>query len=139
MDVLQDVREREREIERVCVSVKVRVRARERERGRGRERERESVCVCVSERDRTRARQRESERVCVSPLSGASFVDCLSMRCTVGDIRLWVGDPSTFSCHVSLPRFSQPTLSLSSRQPQVVHDIRVWGQVFRVDYSGFSI
>ena len=27
----------------------------------------------------------------------------------LGDIRLWVGDPSTSSSLVSLPRFSQPT------------------------------
>ena len=27
----------------------------------------------------------------------------LSIRCMLGDIRLWVGDPSTSSCRVSLP------------------------------------
>ena len=38
----------------------------------------------------------------------------LSIRCILGDIRLWVGDPWTSSCLVSLlRRFSQPTLSLS--------------------------
>ena len=34
-------------------------------------------------------------------------------HCILGDIRLWVGDPSTSSCLVSLPHFSQPTLSPS--------------------------
>ena len=28
---------------------------------------------------------------------------CLSIRCILGDIRLWVGDPSASSCVVSLP------------------------------------
>ena len=35
----------------------------------------------------------------------------LSTRCILGDIRLWVGDPSTSPCLVSLLR--HPTLSLS--------------------------
>ena len=40
----------------------------------------------------------------------------LSIRCILGDIRLWVGGPSTHFCLLSLPRGtqgSQPTLSLS--------------------------
>jgi hypothetical protein len=39
--------------------------------------------------------------------------DVLGMRCILGDIRLWVGDPSTSCCLVSQPRFSRPTLILS--------------------------
>ena len=31
------------------------------------------------------------------------FVVFLSIRCMLGDIRLWVGDPLTTSCRVSLP------------------------------------
>ena len=49
--------------------------------------------------------------VCVPPgldigLSGTLdpiLVDILSIRCKLGDIRLWVGDSSKFSCLVSLP------------------------------------
>ena len=39
----------------------------------------------------------------------------LSIRCILGDIRLWVRDPSTSSCRVSLPRSvsaNQLTMSL---------------------------
>ena len=32
----------------------------------------------------------------------------LSLRCIHGDIRIWVGDPSTSSCLVSLPSESSP-------------------------------
>jgi hypothetical protein len=42
----------------------------------------------------------------------AAALDYLSRRCKLGDIRLWKGDPSTSSCLVSHPRFSQPTLRL---------------------------
>jgi hypothetical protein len=45
----------------------------------------------------------------------------LRIRCILGDIRLWVGNPSTFSCRVSLP---QPNLSLS-KHPNL-HLNAVW-------------
>jgi len=35
----------------------------------------------------------------------------LSISCTLGDIRLWVGDPSKSSCPVSLPRGTQGILA----------------------------
>ena len=39
----------------------------------------------------------------------------LGIRCKLGDIRLWVSEPSTSSCLMYLTRVSQPTLSLSLR------------------------
>ena len=39
----------------------------------------------------------------------------LSMRCLLGDVRLWVGDPSTSSCIVSLPRGTHLGRSLFAR------------------------
>ena len=38
-----------------------------------------------------------------------------SVRWILGDMRLWVGDPSKCTCLLSLPRFSQQSLSLSSQ------------------------
>ena len=37
-------------------------------------------------------------------LSGLGFMVYLSIRCILGDIRLWVGHTSTSSCLVFIPR-----------------------------------
>ena len=65
--------------------------------------------------------------ICSTAVDPGWVTGCLSIRCTLGDIRFRVGDPSTSSCRVSLPRahlshprcvnkeirLSQSTLSLS--------------------------
>jgi hypothetical protein len=47
----------------------------------------------------------------------------VSTHCILGDIRLWAGDPSTFSFRVSL---NQPTLSLSSAKIRDSNVKRMW-------------
>ena len=51
---------------------------------------------------------------CLATSSNAcACPDCLSARCMPGDVRIWVGDPSTSYCLVSLPRGTQKVFIMS--------------------------